>query len=94
MRLRLRNVGSSIGLIIPKKILEEYNLRGMIELELEEDGLKIRSVDQPRQGWEEQFRKEKDNKMNEDQLLLPEIFDEEELEDFDFGDKDLSNWEW
>jgi antitoxin MazE len=58
MRTTLRRIGNSIGIIIPRPLLEQAGLppspQAEAELTLEDGGLMIRKIDAPvRQGWAE-----------------------------------------
>lgn len=56
VKTRIVKIGNSQGIRIPKLLLEQLNLTGEVELEVEDDRLVIRSVKAARCGWEEQFR--------------------------------------
>lgn len=56
VRTRLVKIGNSQRIRIPKLLLDQLNLTGEVELEVEDDRLVIRSVKAARCGWEEQFR--------------------------------------
>ena len=50
-------IGNSQGIRIPKPLLEQVGLNGMVQLEVEADHLVLRPVRVPRQDWEEQFQR-------------------------------------
>jgi antitoxin MazE len=50
-------IGNSQGIRIPKKLLEQCNLRSHVELEPKDNKLIIYSLDTPRHGWGEMFHK-------------------------------------
>jgi antitoxin MazE len=56
VKTRLVKIGNSQGIRIPKLLLDQLNLTGEVELEVEDDQLVVRSVKAARCGWEEQFR--------------------------------------
>ena len=56
MKTRIVKIGNSQGVRIPKLLLERSNLSEEVELEAEDDRIIIRSIRQPRQGWERDFR--------------------------------------
>lgn len=81
MRTQIVSIGNSKGVRIPKVLLEQSNLKNEIELELNDQGILIRSARIPRENWEESFRQMAAN--GDDTLLdndLPNSFDEEEWE--------------
>ncbi|MGD0656335.1 MAG: AbrB/MazE/SpoVT family DNA-binding domain-containing protein [Thermoguttaceae bacterium] len=49
-------IGNSRGVRIPKILLKQLHLDEEVEMAVQADQLIIRSVRQPRQGWEEQFQ--------------------------------------
>lgn len=57
MNTRLIRVGNSQGIVLPKKLLQQYRLTGEVDLQPTPEGLLIRPVVKPRrQGWDEQFQ--------------------------------------
>jgi len=56
VKTRIVKIGNSQGIRIPKLLLDQLNLSGDVELEVENDRLVVRSVKPARHGWEEQFR--------------------------------------
>ena len=57
MHTRLIRVGNSQGIVLPKKLLQQYHLSGEVELRPTAEGLLIAPVVQPaRQGWEAQMQ--------------------------------------
>ena len=57
MHIRLIRVGNSQGIVLPKKLLQQYRLSGEVELQSTPEGLLIRPVASPaRQGWEAQMQ--------------------------------------
>ena len=57
MYTRLIRVGNSQGIVLPKKLLQQYHLSGEVELHPTPEGLLIRPVASPaRQGWEAQMQ--------------------------------------
>jgi antitoxin MazE len=54
----LIKIGNSQGLRIPKAIIEQARLGGKeLEFSVTAEGLLVRPVTQPRQGWKEQFER-------------------------------------
>lgn len=57
MHTRIIRVGNSQGIVLPKKLLQQYHLSGEVELRPTPDGLLIAPVARPaRQGWETQMQ--------------------------------------
>ena len=75
MELPIIRIRNSKGIILPKAILDEYNLKDKIELILEKDRIILKPVRAPRQGWEEAFRDMHDK--GEEKLFIPDVFEED-----------------
>lgn len=57
MNTRLIRVGNSQGIVLPKKLLQQYHLAGEVDLQPTPEGLLIKQVEKPRrQGWDERFQ--------------------------------------
>lgn len=57
MHTRIIRVGNSQGIVLPKKLLQQYRLSGEVELHPTPEGLLITPVASPaRQGWEAQMQ--------------------------------------
>ena len=53
MNVSLIRVGNSQGIVLPKKLLQQYRLSGEVELRPTPDGLLIVPIARPaRQGWD------------------------------------------
>lgn len=77
MKTNIIKVGNSKGIRIPKTIIKEYNIEDTVELEFKEDHIILRPSSNPRKGWASKLKKMVDN--NDDELLIPNIFLDEEL---------------
>lgn len=64
MRSNIKKIGNSKGVIIPPAFLSELNLdqNSGIDIELNNEGILIKPVFNPRQNWEEMFMKAIENK--------------------------------
>ncbi len=82
MKASIISIGNSKGLRIPKSILEQCQFDKEVELEVEDNCLKIRPIRQRRQGWKEQFAQ---MSTNGDDILIDEI---------PATNWELSEWEW
>lgn len=83
MKARLLRIGSSLGIRIPKLLLEQAGLQDEVEIEVEGNRLVLRALGHPRAGWDEAFQVMA--RQGGDSLLdggdhLPTQWDEEEWE--------------
>lgn len=78
MRLAVVSIGNSKGIRIPKTVLDKYQIGNSVEVEMREDGIVLRPVRKPRDGWEEAFRQMHQN--GDDRLLIPDVFEDETWE--------------
>jgi len=65
MKAQIIQIGNSQGIRIPKVLLEESRITGEVEIEKHPDGILIRNVKKPRDGWNEAFRVMADNEDDE-----------------------------
>lgn len=56
MRLAIVSIGNSKGIRIPKAILDRYQIKDSVDVEMREDAIVLKPVHSPREGWEEAFR--------------------------------------
>lgn len=75
MKVKIIQIGNSKGLRLSKTILEKYDINDAVEMMLEEDGIKLKSIAQPRQHWEKAFQKM--HEKGEDKLLMDDFFTDE-----------------
>ncbi len=80
MEVSVVKIGNSRGIRFSKTIIERYNIRDNVELILEDGHIIIKPLPQPRKGWDEAFRDM--HASGEDKLTLPDVFDEEVLEEW------------
>ena len=80
MEIAIVQIGNSKGLRIPKTLLEKYNIKDKVELILEKGYLILKPISIPRKGWDDAFMKM--NKENDDKLLVDDIFDDENFEEW------------
>ena len=78
MRLAVVSIGNSKGIRIPKAVLDKYQIKDSVDVEMREDALILKPVRSPREGWEDHFRRMHEN--GEDRLLIPDVFDDETWE--------------
>ena len=80
MEISVIKIGNSKGIRFSKTLLEKYNIRDTVDLIMEKGQIIIRPLSKPRKGWEKVFRAMNEN--GDDKLLIPDIFDEENLEEW------------
>lgn len=80
MEISIIKIGNSKGLRLSKSILERYNIKDKVELILENGQIVIKPINEPRKGWEKEFKKM--NERGEDQLLIDDIFDDENFDEW------------
>ena len=72
-------IGNSYGIIIPKILLEKYDLRNRVCLVETQEGLLLKKVENPREGWAEAFRKANQRGEFED---IPDVLDDDAFEEY------------
>ncbi|GMV76998.1 MAG: hypothetical protein AMXMBFR79_01340 [Chitinophagaceae bacterium] len=80
MEVQVINIGNSKGIRLPKSILEQYNISDTLELILEKGRIILKPKSVPRKGWEKSFKLMHTN--GEDQLLIDDIFEYENFEEW------------
>jgi len=80
MELRLRQIGTSKGIILSKSLRDKYGFKDKVELIEQDDRIIIKQAGEVRAGWDEAFAKM--HKEGDDELLLPDVFEDEETEEW------------
>lgn len=80
MKTSIIQIGNSKGLRLSKTILKQYNITDEVELIFEKGQIVVKPINVPRVNWETSFAEMRQN--NDDELLIPEIFEEENLEEW------------
>lgn len=80
METAIIKIGNSKGLRLSKTILEKYNIKDKVDLILEKGQIILKPIALPRNNWEKEFKKM--NKNGDDKLLLSEVFEDENLEEW------------
>lgn len=80
METSIIKIGNSRGLRLSKVILDKYNIKDKVLLVLEKGQIVLRPVAEPRKGWAKEFEKMREN--SDDKLLMNDIFEEENLEEW------------
>lgn len=78
MQTKIVRIGNSKGLRLSKTILDKYNIHEFVELVLKDEFIELRPIKKSRSGWSEKFRKM--NELGDDDLLIDDVFEEEEIE--------------
>ena len=68
MEIPVIQIGNSRGIRLSKTILDKYNIRDMVDLELRKNHIHIKSLAQPRKGWDKAFTEM--NAKGDDALFL------------------------
>jgi antitoxin MazE len=55
MEIPIIQIGNSRGIRLNKTILDKYDIRDMVDLELRKNHIHIKSLSQPRKGWDKAF---------------------------------------
>lgn len=84
IRTKLVKIGNSQGIRLAKSLIEQYHLEGEVLLEPIESGLIIRPAENPREGWEDAFKKMREN--GDDEMIVNGSAFENEF--------DREIWEW
>jgi antitoxin MazE len=69
MRIKIVNIGSSKGIIIPNSILNECGIRNEVEIHVSDKKLIITPINAPRVGWKKKFERQTKNKVENDKIL-------------------------
>ena len=80
MDISLISIGNSKGIRLSKTILEKYNIQDKIELVLEKEFIVLKPKAEPRKNWEKVFEKMRKN--DDDQLLIDDVFEDENFEEW------------
>ena len=57
MRTHITKIGNSRGVILPRHLIVESNIRHLVTITRTNEGILIKSADKPREDWEEAFIK-------------------------------------
>lgn len=73
-------IGNSKGIRLSKTLLEKYNITDKVELILEKGYIILKPKSEPRDGWENAFKKM--HKSGDDNSLINDVFDDENFEEW------------
>jgi antitoxin MazE len=80
MEVSVVKIGNSRGIRFSKTIIERYNIRDTVEMILDKGHIIIKPLSKPRKGWDKAFIEMHAN--GDDKLIMPDIFEEENLEEW------------
>lgn len=80
MEVSVVKIGNSRGIRLSKTLLEKYNIRDTVDLILEKGHIIIKPMSKPRKGWDKAFKDM--NASGEDRLLIDDVFQDENLEEW------------
>ena len=80
MEISIIKIGNSKGIRLSKTILERYNIKDTVDLIMDKEQIILKPIAKPRDGWEKAFKKMA--KSGDDNLLIDDIFDDENLEEW------------
>jgi antitoxin MazE len=81
IKTRIVRIGNSQGIRIPKILLEQTNLTGEVELELQPNQIVIRQAHQARRNWDDAFKAMAqlgDDRLLDGDVVVPTAWEEEE----------------
>ena len=80
MEFSIIQIGNSKGFRLSKTLIEKYNIKDKVELILEKGYIILKPISKPRKDWEQAFKKMNEN--GDDQLLFNDVFENENLEEW------------
>jgi antitoxin MazE len=80
MEVSVVKIGNSKGIRLSKTIIERYNIHVSVEMILEKGHIIIKPTSKPRKGWDKAFIEM--HKNGDDKLIIPDVFEEENLEEW------------
>ena len=57
MEVSVIKIGNSKGISMSKTLLENYDIRGSVDLIMDKDQIILKPISEPRKGWEKHFGK-------------------------------------
>ena len=80
MEVSVIKIGNSKGIRLSKTLLDRYNIKDTVDFIMDKGQIIIKPISKPRKGWEKAF--EKMAKSGNDNLLIDDVFDDENLEEW------------
>lgn len=78
MEISIIKIGNSKGFRLSKDIISRYKIKDKVEVIFEKGYIILKPIEQPRKGWEAAFKEMNQN--NDDQLLMEDVWPEEDFE--------------
>lgn len=78
MDIPVISIGNPKGILLPKTLIEKYNITDTVELIPEKGHIIIKPKSSPRKGWEKSFKQM--HKNGDDKLLINDVFEDENPE--------------
>ena len=75
MRASIIKIVNSKVILLPKSIIDQYNIQGEMEIILNEHDITLKPIKKAREGWEEAFKQMHAN--GDDRLLIDDVFEDE-----------------
>ena len=79
MDITIEQIGETNGIILSKDLLQKYNFKDKVEIILEKGYIVIKSISEPRSGWEKAFKNM--HKNGDDKLLMTDIMEDETFDE-------------
>lgn len=80
MEVSVIKIGNSKGIRLSKTLLERYKIKDSVELIMEKGQIILKPITKPRKGWDKAFAAMAKN--GDDDLLIDDVFDDEDLEEW------------
>ncbi len=80
MEISVIKIGNSKGIRLSKTLLDRYNIKDTVDLIMDKGQIILKPISKPRKGWEKAFEKMAEN--GDDNLLIDDVFDDENLEEW------------
>jgi len=77
MEVSVIRIGNSRGIRLSKALLDRYNIRDTVDLELRKGHINIKPLSQPRKGWDKAFMEMNAN--GDDRVHVNEILEGKNL---------------
>lgn len=77
MEISVIKIGNSKGIRLSKTLIDRYNIKETVDLIMDKGQIILKPVSKPRKEWEKAF--EKMAKNEDDNLLIDDVFDDENL---------------
>jgi antitoxin MazE len=79
MELDIIKIGNSRGIRFNKSILEKYHFTNKLEMQLENDCIILKPINEVRKNWDSAFKSMRSHE--DDSLVIDSVFEDECIED-------------